>query len=86
MLIVLPSRPTTEEASLWLQAAGVSHNVIVIPSRLGYRTASDIGICIAGDQHADVPMQLTKARFVVMRVFKRFELLDSDEVVSSCAV
>lgn len=74
MLIVLPSTPTTENASQWLHERHVPHQVIPIPESLGYKTGSDLAIYIEGNDHQGVPMELTKARFVVMRVFKDFKL------------
>lgn len=74
MLIVLPSTPTTENASQWLTEREIPHQVIEIPESLGYKTGSDIGIYIEGSDHQGVPMELTKARFIVMRVFKDFKL------------
>ena len=73
MLIILPSTPTTEKASEYLTAQHVPHEVIPVPESLNYKTGSDIAIYIAGNDHADVPMQLTRERFIVMRVFKDFE-------------
>lgn len=72
MLIVLPSTPTTENASQWLQEHNIAHQVITIPESLGYKTGSTIGIYIEGTDQTQVPMALTRARFVVMRVFKDF--------------
>ena len=74
MLIVLPSTPTTENASQWLNERGIAHRVIPIPESLGYKTGSDIGIYIESSDQQGAPMELTKARFVVMRVFKDFKL------------
>ncbi|HWU45102.1 MAG TPA: hypothetical protein VN132_16730, partial [Bdellovibrio sp.] len=72
MLIVLPSTPTTEKASQWLSERGVAHEVIEIPESLGYKTGSDIAIYIESNDQQGVPMELTKASFIVMRVFKDF--------------
>ena len=74
MLIVLPSTPATEKASEYLTERAVPHQVIPIPESLGYKTGSDVGIYIESEDHADVPMALTRQRFVVMRVFKEFQL------------
>jgi hypothetical protein len=74
VLIVLPSTPTTENASQWLTEQGIAHQVIPIPESLGYKTGSDIAIYVDSAEHTDVPMALTKARFIVMRVFKDFKL------------
>jgi hypothetical protein len=73
MLIVLPSTPTTENASQWLKERDIAHEVIPIPESLNYKTGSDIAILIEGSDQQGVPMELTKARFVVMRVFKDFK-------------
>lgn len=74
MLIVLPSSPATEKASEWLRERGVTHQVIAIPESLGYKTGSDLAIYVEGADVGGVPTELTKARFVVMRVFKDFKL------------
>jgi hypothetical protein len=74
MLIVLPSTPTTENASQWLNERRIPHQLISIPESLGYKTGSDLAIYIEGSDQQGVPMELTKARFVVMRVFKDFKL------------
>ena len=71
MLLVLPSTPMTENASAWLTEKCIAHEVIPIPESLGYKTGSDIGIFIE-KPGVDVAMELTKARFIVMRVFKDF--------------
>ncbi len=74
MLIVLPSTPTTEKASEYLTQKGVPHQVIPIPDSLNYKTGSEIGIYIDSEDHTGVPMELTRQRFIVMRVFKDFKL------------
>lgn len=74
MLIFLPSTPATEKASEYLKQTHVPHQVIAVPESLDYKTGSDSCIYIEGDDHTDVPMELTKQRFVVMRVFKDFKL------------
>lgn len=74
MLIVLPSTPMTEKASEFLTGQSVPHQVIAVPESLGYKTGSDTAIYIDSDDHTDIPMLLTKERFVVMRVFKDFKL------------
>lgn len=76
MLIVLPSTPATQNASAWLGERNIPHRLIPVPESLGYKTGSDLAIYIEGSDHAGVPMALTKARFVVMRVFKDFSLED----------
>ncbi len=76
MLIILPSSPTTEAASDYLSSQGIAHIVIPVPESLSYKTGSDTAIYIDTQEdphaHADIPMQLTKHRFVVMRVFKDY--------------
>lgn len=74
VLIVLPSTPTTENASQWLSEQEIAHQVIPIPESLGYKTGSDIAIYVEGKDVTHVPAELTKARFIVMRVFKDFKL------------
>jgi len=73
MLIVLPSTPTTENASQWLKERDIPHEVIEIPESLNYKTGSDIAIYIESNDQQGVPMELTKASFIVMRVFKDFK-------------
>ncbi|MEB3288048.1 MAG: hypothetical protein VKJ04_11160 [Vampirovibrionales bacterium] len=73
MLIVLPSTPTTQKASEYLHEKQVPHDLIPIPDSLGYKTGSEIGIYIESEDHTGVPMELTRERFVVMRVFKDFK-------------
>jgi hypothetical protein len=73
MLIVLPSTPTTENASKWLTERGIPHEVINIPDSLNYKTGSDIALYIEGNDQQGVPMDLTRAHFIVMRVFKDFK-------------
>jgi hypothetical protein len=72
MLIMLPSTPTTQQASLFLTAQGVVHQVIAVPASLQYQNASTVGIYTTDTAHGDLPMLLTKQRFVVMRVFKDY--------------
>ena len=73
-MIFLPSTPTTERASEYLKEKQVPHTVIPVPESLGYKTGSDIAIYIESEDHTGVPMDLTRQRFVVMRVFKDFKL------------
>jgi hypothetical protein len=78
-LIVLPSNPATQQASAYLTAEGIAHQVVAIPEVLGYKTGADIAIYVTPDTvavHGDVAMRLTKQRLVVMRVFKRVPGLD----------
>lgn len=73
MLIFLPSTPATENASKYLSEREVAHEVIPVPEELDYKTGSDVCIYIKSEDHTDIPMELTKQRFVVMRVFKDFK-------------
>ncbi len=72
MLIVLPTTPMTQNASQYLAGENISHQVIDIPESLGYKTGSDIAIYLDSDDVMDVPMKLSRAHFIVMRVFKEF--------------
>lgn len=74
MLIVLPSTPATEKASAFLTEAGFDHQVIAIPESLGYKTGADIAIYTQSPERNRMLAELTKQRFVVMRVFKEFTL------------
>jgi hypothetical protein len=74
MLIVLPSTPTTEKASDYLNSIGLEHQLIPIPESLGYKTGSDLAIYTEAENQGSFAMELTKQRFVVMRVFKDFHL------------
>ncbi len=78
MLIVLPSDGMTTKASVWLNDEGVAHQVIGLPTRLEYKTGANTAIFLDGDDNMDVPMRLSKQRFVVMRVFREFELQPGD--------
>ena len=76
MLIVLPSPGDTRKASAWLTEHAIEHDVIPIPESLNYRTGSDIAIVLTSankDDNMDVPMKLSRERFVVMRVFRDFD-------------
>lgn len=73
MLVILPSTPTTENASRWLAEQGVAHRLIPIPESLGYKTGADIAIYAEGPDASDILAKLTRAGFVVMRVFKDFQ-------------
>ncbi len=72
MLIVFPSTPMTEKASQWLASQGVDHKVIPIPELLDYKTGSDTAILLDSEDNMDVPMRLSREKFVVMRVFREF--------------
>ncbi len=78
MLIVLPSDGMTTKASAWLMEEGVRHHVIKLPQRLDYKTGANTAIALEGDDNMDAPMRLSKQRFVVMRVFRDFELQPGD--------
>ncbi len=75
MLIVFPSTPMTEKASQWLTTQGVTHEVIDIPELLDYKTGSDTAIFLDSKDNMDIPMKLSREKFVVMRVFREFEKL-----------
>jgi hypothetical protein len=72
MLLVLPSTPTTHKASAYLAELGVEHQVIAMPTTLNYANASEVAIYTTDTHHGDLAMVLTKAKFVVMRVFKTY--------------
>jgi hypothetical protein len=72
MLLVLPSTPTTYKASEYLASLGVAHDVIAMPSSLNYANGADVAIYTTDTAHGDLAMVLTKAKFVVMRVFKAY--------------
>jgi hypothetical protein len=74
MLIVLPSTPTTEKASEFLNTIGIGHQLISIPESLGYKTGADLAIYSEDPRKGEIATELTKQRFVVMRVFKDFHL------------
>jgi hypothetical protein len=74
MLIVLPSTPTTEKASEYLNSIGIEHQLIAIPDDLGYKTGSDLAIYSQAERKGEIATLLTKQRFVVMRVFKDYAL------------
>ena len=76
MLIVLPSPGDTRKASAWLTEQAIAHEIIAIPDSLNYRTGSDIALVLTAtnkDDNMDVPMKLSRERFVVMRVFRDFD-------------
>ncbi len=74
MLLIFPSSPMAEKASKYLEGEGVPHRIIAIPESLGYKTGADHGIYIDSENNMDVPMKLSRERFVVMRVFRDFKL------------
>lgn len=76
MFIVMPSDPTTVNASEYLTGIGVKHMVLDIPKELGYKTGANIGIYLEGDdeENEKVMLDLSAKGFVIMRVFKSFEI------------
>lgn len=74
MFIVMPSDPTTEKASEFLKAENVEHAVMDIPEELGYKTGANIGIYLSGQNANAVMLKLSAKGFVIMRVFKSFEV------------
>ena len=76
MLIVLPSDGMTTKASAWLTDEGVAHQVIPLPASIDYKTGANTALYLNSDNNMDVPMRLSRQRFVVMRVFREFELAD----------
>jgi hypothetical protein len=74
MFIVMPSDPTTVKASEYLESEGVKHMVMDIPEELGYKTGANIGIYLEGADAEKVMRDLSTKGFVIMRVFKAFEI------------
>jgi hypothetical protein len=74
MFIVMPSDPTTIKASEYLETKGVRHMILDIPEELGYKTSANIGIYLEGTENEQVMLDLSAQGFVIMRVFKSFEL------------
>lgn len=74
MFIVMPSDPTTHKASEFLESLGVKHLVMPIPEELEYKTGATVGIYLEGEEANQVMMQLSAKGFVIMRVFKSFEV------------
>lgn len=72
MFIILPSDPTTLNASEYLTQQGIEHSVLAIPDELGYKTGASQGIYLP-QEGAKVMIDLCSAGFVIMRVFKEFE-------------
>lgn len=73
MLIILPTTAATDKASAFLLKQAIAHRVLPVPESLGYKTGSDTAIYLAEQPEGiDVPMLLTRERFVVMRVFKAY--------------
>ncbi len=74
MFIVMPSDPTTVKAADFLETEGIKHTVMPIPEELGYKTTATIGIYLEGSKHDQTMLKLSAKGFVIMRVFKQFEL------------
>jgi hypothetical protein len=74
MFIVMPSDPTTLKASEYLESIGVRHRIMDIPSELGYKTTANTGIYLEGDNLQEIMLKLSAQGFVIMRVFKSFEI------------
>ncbi len=70
----MPSDPTTEKASEYLMTQNIPHRVIEIPEELGYKTGASLGIYLEGGEANRVMVDLSAKGFVIMRVFKSFEL------------
>jgi hypothetical protein len=77
MLIVFPSSPMTQKASEWLTERAIAHQVIPLPESIHYKTGANHALFIEGENIGDIPMALSRAHFVVMRVFKNYRL-DAD--------
>lgn len=73
MLIILPTDVMTDNASQWLSAQGVAHRVIVLPGRIRGDAGASTGLYLASRDNMDIPMRLSRAHFVVMRVFREFD-------------
>jgi hypothetical protein len=74
MFIVMPSDPTTLKASEYLESTGVKHMIMDIPEELNYKTSANIGIYLEGTDAEKVMLDLSAKGFVIMRVFKAFEI------------
>ena len=74
MFIVMPSDPTTVKASEYLETLNVKHMVLDIPEELGYKTGANIGIYLEGTDTEEIMLKLSAKGFVIMRIFKQFEL------------
>ena len=72
MLVVLPSDPATDQASMLLTQLGIAHEVIVIPMSLNYKTGAERAIYSQDARKGEIATILTKHRLVVMRVFKAY--------------
>ena len=74
MFLVMPSDATTLKASEYLTSQNVQHMVMDIPPELEYKTAANVGIYLQGEDTNRVMVDLSAKGFVIMRVFKSFEL------------
>lgn len=74
MFVVMPSDATTLKASEYLQRAGIKHMVMDIPEELGYKTTANTGIYIEGNDQEQILRKLSSEGFVIMRLFKSFEI------------
>ncbi len=74
MFIVMPSDTTTHKASEFLESIAVKHMVVEIPEELGYKTGANVGLYLEGENTDQVMRELSAKGFVIMRVFKSFEL------------
>jgi hypothetical protein len=76
MLIILTGDNMTERASQWMAERAIDHTIIELPDTLGYKTHASHGIVVESTDNMDLPMRLSKERFIVMRVFREFTLDD----------
>ncbi len=74
MFLVMPSDPTTDNASEYLTQRQIAHHVMPIPEELGYKTGATKGIYLQGDNLDKVMLDLSANGFIIMRVFKEFEI------------
>jgi len=74
MLIVMPSDPATQKASQYLTEQGIQHMVLDIPDQLEYKTGATTGIYLEGSDKEKIMLDLSAKGFIIMRVFKSFEV------------
>jgi hypothetical protein len=74
MLIVFPSSPMTFKAGEWLAEQNIAHRIITLPESINYKTGANHALFVEGQNMGEVPMQLSRAHFVVMRVFRNYRL------------
>jgi hypothetical protein len=73
VLIVLPSTPTTQRASAFLNEQRIAHQLIPLPASLNYQNGATQALYFPPPPpEVDIAMLLTRQRFVVMRVFKDY--------------